>query len=398
MRILVLIHRQADNSPYCFYVHEQARALMAEGHDVVVLSPVGVLPGLSRLRPQAARIMAATPTKATYDGVPVHFPRYLTLGNTGAKRLGGWPMYRAILRTARRLHTQKPFDLLHAHMLPIEGHAGLLLGKALGIPTALTVHGTDVLQYFLPDRAPWPRNARVAQETGLVMAVSTFLAAKVQPYRDRPVEVVPNGVDLSLIPAQAQRTPRALLSGGTLKPRKCMHTTLDAFLAVANEFPDTTLTIFGEGPERASLEAKIAAHSMGERVRLVGFVPHEQALALMAQSDAFIMPSYAEGFGIVYIEAMAAGCVAVASRGEGIADVIADGDNGFLVPAADVAALIPVLRRMLSGGEPIETLRARGIQTARALTWAHNAQRCTALYERLIAHTPSPKGGAPDDR
>ncbi len=398
MRILMLIHRQADNSPYCFYVHEQARALMAEGHDVVVLSPVGVLPGLPRLRPKAARIMAATPGEATIDGVPVRFPRYLTLGNTGAKLLGGRPMFRAILPTARKLHADKAFDLIHAHMLPIEGHAGLLLGKALGIPTALTVHGTDVLQYFLPGQPPWPRNARIAQQTGLLMAVSSFLKDCVQPYRDQPIEVVPNGVDLALIPASVRRTPRALLSGGTLKPRKCMHTTLDAFLAVAEDFPDATLTIFGEGPERASLEEKITAHGMGERVKLVGFVPHEQALTLMAQSDAFVMPSYAEGFGIVYIEAMAAGCVSVASSGEGIADVMRDGDNGFLVPAADVAALVPVLRRILSSGDAIESIRARGTETARALTWARNARQCGALYARLISDTPSPKGGAPDAR
>ena len=144
MRILMMIHRLADNSPYCFYVHEQAKALRAQGHDVTVISCVGTMPMMKALRPALYETDRRTPKKAVIDGVPVYFPRCLTLGNAGERWLGGWPMYRAALPIAKALHAQKPFDLLHAHMLPREGHAGRLLGRALGLPVALTVHGTDV--------------------------------------------------------------------------------------------------------------------------------------------------------------------------------------------------------------------------------------------------------------
>ena len=59
LRILMMIHRQADNSPYCFYVHEQAKALRARGHDVTVISCVGVTPMMERLRPAQASYTAA---------------------------------------------------------------------------------------------------------------------------------------------------------------------------------------------------------------------------------------------------------------------------------------------------------------------------------------------------
>ena len=61
LRILMMIHRQADNSPYCFYVHEQAKALTARGHEVVVISAVGVTPMMGMLRPAQAEVARRTP-------------------------------------------------------------------------------------------------------------------------------------------------------------------------------------------------------------------------------------------------------------------------------------------------------------------------------------------------
>lgn len=132
MRILMMIHRLADNSPYCFYVHEQAKALREQGHDVTVISCVGTMPMMKRLRPALAQTDKRTPKADVIDGIPVYFPRCLTLGNAGEKLLGGYPMYRAALPIARKLHDEKPFDVIHAHMLPREGHAGAAAGAGTG--------------------------------------------------------------------------------------------------------------------------------------------------------------------------------------------------------------------------------------------------------------------------
>ena len=69
LRILMMIHRQADNSPYCFYVHEQAKALAARGHEVVVISAVGVMPMMKRLRSKQAEVEARTPQSDVIDGI-----------------------------------------------------------------------------------------------------------------------------------------------------------------------------------------------------------------------------------------------------------------------------------------------------------------------------------------
>ena len=386
LRILMMIHRQADNSPYCFYVHEQAKALMARGHEVVVISAVGVTPMMKRLRPGQAEVAARTPKEAVVDGVRVIYPRYLTLGNAGEKLLGGRLLAASALPVARRLHREKPFDLVHAHMLPRDGHAGLIVARALGIPFALTVHGTDIFHYFIPGQTPWPRNVRIAREADALMAVSTLLMSRVAPYRggEKLSRVVPNGVDLSLVPEQTENTPRAVISVGTLKARKCMDRTLEAFARLAGDYPDATLTIVGIGEMEAQLRARIAELGLEGRVTLTGGLPHAEVLARMAKSDLFVLPSWGEGYGIVYIEAMAAGCIAVGAQGEGIEDTITDGENGFLVPAGDIDATERVMRAVFENRERYAALREKGRRDARALTWARNAQTVEEIYFELL--------------
>ena len=388
MRILMMSHRLADNSPYCFYVHEQAKALRAQGHDVTVISCVGTMPMMKALRPALYETDRRTPKEAVIDGVPVYFPRCLTLGNAGEKLLGGYPMYRAALPIAKKLHAEKPFDIIHAHMLPREGHAGRLLGRALGVPVALTVHGTDVFHYFIPGQTPWKRNIETAQNVDALMAVSSLLLSRVAPYRGagKISRVVQNGVDLSLVPENETRKPRAVISVGTLKARKCMDKTLEAFARLADEYEDATLTIVGIGEMEKQLKDRIAELHLENRVTLTGGLPHGEVLQRMAQSDLFVLPSWGEGYGIVYIEAMAAGCIAVGAENEGIADTIKDGENGFLVPAGDTDAVERVMRAVFAHPEAYEALRARGMRDARKLTWAHNAEITAGVYREAMEH------------
>ena len=394
MRVLIMIHRLTDNSPYCFYVHEQAKVLAARGIDVQVVSPVPVPPLASHMRPESARVIAATPDEAVIDGIPVSYPRFMTLGNAGERVLGGHLMARAALRVARKLHAQKPFDIVHAHMLPRDGHAGLLVARELGVPCALTVHGTDILHYFIPGKKPWRRNVRIAQDVDALMAVSGMLRSRVEPYRGegRLTRVVQNGVDLSLVPQETSNVPRAVISVGTLKARKCMDRTIAAFARLADEFPDATLTIVGVGELREQLERQIEELGLTGRATLTGGLAHEDVLRAMGKSDLFVLPSWGEGYGIVYIEAMAAGCIAVGAKDEGIEDTIADGENGFLVPAGDVDAIERVMRDVFTNRGAYDALRERGRRDARALTWAKNAEETEAVYREAIGRYAQKQG------
>ena len=382
----MLIHRLDDNSPYCFYVHEQAKALRGRGHQVTVISPVGVPPMAEKLRPNLAALDQRTPQEDTVDGIPVFYPRFRTLGNRGEHLLGGKPMAEAALPIARKLHEAQPFDVIHAHMLPREGHAGLLIARALGIPSVLTVHGTDVLHYFAPGKRPWARNIRIAESVDALLAVSTMLMERVAPYRSSGFRmVVPNGVDLSLVPQVHPNHPHRIISVGTLKERKCMDRTIEAFSRIAGDYPDAELTIVGQGPLEASLKAQAARLGLSDRITFTGGIPHEEVLKRMADSDVFVLPSWGEGYGIVYIEAMAAGCIAIGAAGEGIGDTIRDGENGFLVPAGDTDAVESTLRRIFEDERHWKELRKNGRNSAFALTWKKNAETMEQIYRTIQA-------------
>lgn len=384
LRILMMIHRQDDNSPYCFYVHEQAKALRDMGHEVVVISSVGVPPLARRLRPSLAQLDQRTPQEAVVDGIKVYYPRCLTLGNKGEYLFGGRLMAGAALPIARRLHAERPFDVLHAHMLPRDGHAGLLIARKLGIPFVLTVHGTDIFHYFIPGKKPWGRNIRIARQADALVAVSSLLLSRVAPYRERGLSrIVPNGVDLSLIPEKCRNVPHRILSVGTLKARKCMDRTLEAFARISGEWPDATLTIIGIGPMEGQLRERARQLGLADRVTLTGGLPHEEVLRRMSESDVFVLPSWGEGYGIVYIEAMAAGMIAVGAENEGIADTITDGVNGFLVPAGDTDAVETVLRRIFRDEKALLPLREAGRQAALKLTWRRNAETMDEIYREI---------------
>lgn len=387
MRILMLIHRLTDNSPYCFYVHDQAKALRALGHEVTVVSPVGWLPGQKRLRPAAWQVARKTPREATVDGINVLYPRYPALGNIGERLIGGYAMAQCAWPVVRRLHAHRPFDVIHAHMLPLEGHAGELLAQRLGIPCVITVHGTDVLRNFpAPGEsgAVLKRNMRVARHADALMAVSSMLAGRVRPYRDAGVDVVPNGVDLSLVRDDGVKKPRSILSVATLKKRKCVLETLEAFIALRGDYPDATVTFVGVGELEDALRARIRQAGVEGRARLTGGLSHAQVMRLMEESDVMCVPSYGEGYGIVYIEAMACGAVAIGARGEGIEDTIRDGENGLLVPAGDVQEIEGALRRIFDAPDGMRALREKAKQDARALTWDANARRVAEIYARVI--------------
>ena len=110
----------------------------------------------------------------------------------------------------------------------------------------------------------------------------------------------------------------------------------------------------------------------------------DETMARMAQSEIFLLPSVDEGFGIAYIEAMASGCVAIGTQGEGISSVITTGENGFLVPPLDTDAIVAVIGRCFDSPEYAARIAEKGRESAMSLTWERNAAEYIALFERIL--------------
>lgn len=134
---------------------------------------------------------------------------------------------------------------------------------------------------------------------------------------------------------------RNILYVGDLIERKYpLEVAKAAFAAFGKNF---VLTYVGDGAERTSIEDFIRVNSLEEQIHLAGKVSREQVKEYMDKASVFAMISRGEAYGLVYLEAMARGCLTVASEGEGMDGIIKDGVNGYLLPSGDVEGLSGLL-------------------------------------------------------
>ena len=114
MNILVLAHFQNDISPSCIFVHAQAKAYKRLGHTVTEISPVGWVPFLSFLRPGRKQFQKKAVGMQMHDGIPIYYPRYLSLGDFVSQKWNGYNLYRAAKKIVRRLLKTQKIDVIHA--------------------------------------------------------------------------------------------------------------------------------------------------------------------------------------------------------------------------------------------------------------------------------------------
>jgi len=240
-----------------------------------------------------------------------------------------------------------------------------LLGPHLGIPYAVLLHGAEVT---VPGRLPASRSllAHVIRDASLVISAGGYPAAEARrAARGRgmpPVVEVPPGVDLErFTPLDDIGRSRAradlglptegplVVSVSRLVPRKGMDVLIDASVPLARRFPDLTVAIAGRGRDAERLAGRIA--ESGAPTRLLGEVSDQDLPRLVGAADVFAMLCRnrwlgleQEGFGIVFLEAAAAGVPQVAGASGGAAEAVVDGVTGVLVrrptEAGDVARAI----------------------------------------------------------
>lgn len=163
--------------------------------------------------------------------------------------------------------------------------------------------------------------------------------------------------------------PKKFLFAAELIPLKNADILIQSFAKVCQIYRDTELTIVGDGPERARLTALADSLELRDCVRFTGAVSRQRVLELMVESDIFVMVSSPETFGIVYVEALSAGCCVIAALGEGIDGVITDGVNGALVEPRNVDALTNKMRWYLElSDEERQRLLSNAYQTAQMYT------------------------------
>ena len=142
------------------------------------------------------------------------------------------------------------------------------------------------------------------------------------------------------------------------------------------------LSILGEGPERARLQAEVQKQQLGAQVLLPGAV--ESARRLMAAFDVFVISSRMEGIPLAMLEAMATNLPTIATNVGGIPEIIRDGQNGRLVPSQDPFALAQALVEILTRPSLQEQLRQEGLKTARQFSVERMMEETLKVYAQVI--------------
>lgn len=226
---------------------------------------------------------------------------------------------------------------LHNHFAGPSANVAVLTATLCNIPFSFTLHGpADLLE---PGR--WHLGTKIAR-ADFVACISHFARSQAMLHSDPAhwpkLRIVHCGVTPALYENPSDKSPgQRLIFVGRLAPVKGLRVLMQTLNGLKDALPDLRLTVVGDGPDRAALEA--AAAPLGDRVTFTGYQSQAEVADHLAASDIFVLPSFAEGVPVVLMEAMASGMPVIATRIAGIAELVEDGTSGYLVPPGDPATL-----------------------------------------------------------
>ncbi len=334
-----------------------ARELRRRGHEARVLGPCDGPPPESFVTP----IGNSLPTSANGSMAPLA------------------PDPPAVMRTIRVLD-EEAFDVVHVHepLAPGPSVTAVLTHRH---PTVGTFHAAGVSFLY---RALRPFLARLINRIDRKVVVSKDALALVQSYLGGDYEVLFNGVEVAQIQRAAtmerdEGAPPAIFFCGRHETRKGLSVLLDAFQRLD---VDAELWIAGTGPDTDELKQR-CGHD--ERITWLGRVSDEHKFARLKSADVFCAPSLGgESFGVVLIEAMAAGTTVVASSLDGYQNVATHDVDALLSPPGDAVALASSLAVALTDDELCARLRSAGTDRASTFAMARLTDRYLDIYRELI--------------
>ena len=340
-----------------------ARELRRQGHEARVLGPCDGPPPEAFVTPLGNSL----PTAANGSIAPLA------------------PDPPAALRTIRALNDEE-FDVVHVHepMVPGPSMTTVTMKPA---PLVGTYHAAGRSSSYVVFR---PLLRWLTDRIDRKFVVSKDALELAQSHLGGHYEVLSNGVEIETI-AAAEPVPTqhpTVFFCGRHEERKGLAVLLEAFRSLP---PTFRLWIASDGPDSARLQAEHAADS---RIAWLGRINEAEKFARLRGATVFCAPSlHGESFGVVLIEAMAAGTTVVASGIDGYRNVATDGVDAVLVEPGDSMALAAALRRVVEDEDLASRLRSAGSQRAAGFSMAALAARYVEVYRELLAGPTTPPPG-----
>jgi glycosyltransferase involved in cell wall biosynthesis len=282
---------------------------------------------------------------------------------------------------------RKSLRHLHTHLAQQAATVGLYTKTVFRTGFSITVHGPD--EFYDAEAQLLGRKAAAADFLCCITSFARSQMMKQSAFRHwRKMIVAPLGVDPEIFaPRPFRATPEVfeILCVGRLVAAKAQHMLIDAVDRLAAEGRNVRLRLVGGGPDAASLKIQAARLDHPNTVVFEGPVNQDRIRDLYAQADIFSIPSFAEGLPVVLMEAMAMEIPCVTTYIAGIPEMIRDGQDGLLVPASDLEALVAALARLMDDEKLRKKLGKNGRKRiVERYNLTKNVDRLARIFSELI--------------
>lgn len=265
---------------------------------------------------------------------------------------------------SKKLPDLNKYDIIIAHM-----PSGILLADKLKLPFIAGVHNSDLDILTKPlYKFHFKKRLETALKNAKAIACRSFVIKnkllKLYPEFQTKTFVAPSGIDEKIIKnenfSKKLNSPIKVLTCAHFKKRK----NIDKVINACKGLESFELTVIGDGKERKALE------KIDKSTTFLGRLPHNEVLKKMRESDIFVLPSIGETFGMVYLEAIASGCITICTINDGIDGIIQNGINGFLVEPNSKSVKETLLNIKNLTPEELNCIRTNSFHTIQMYTSA----------------------------
>jgi teichuronic acid biosynthesis glycosyltransferase TuaC len=367
------------------WAHRQALAAREAGADVKVLVLERPVPPSASLRrpwrlPGALARIARQPKSDELDGIEVRYVRFVA--GDRSRSYASWHERAAepLGQALTRLHSEWPFQAVHAHYALPAGGAAAPFAREHELPLLVSVHGGDVLGPLLQAPEAQESVATVLGDAAEVMCNSRATLDHVAHLigDEERLRVVYLGASAPEDPLPKRERPTVATLAHVI-PRKRHADVLEAIQSL----DDVDWVVIGDGPELPALRRAASELGVEQRIEFTGQVAPDEALRLLASAHVMALPSEDEAFGVAYVEALACGVPAIGLASEGgPAEIASLGHGMLLVPPRDPVALAEAIREALADPE-LPALARR--TAAERFSWERCGRDTVAAYRDALA-------------
>lgn len=385
---IATLYPNAHAPQFGTFVARSLEALAARGDwAVTVINPIGIPP----LAIGRYRALAKSAVDGVEKGVEVYRPSFMLVPRLGA-RINPSMIARSVLPLARRLHEERPFDLVDAQFFYPDGPAAAWIARQLGLPYAIKARGSDITFWGAKTYAREQMLDAAAGARGLLAvsrALKEDMVALGMP--ESRIAVHYTGLDRNRFRPLAHsglRTKLGASLGVPLGEKENIVATVGALIARKGQdlvigavasIPGTRLLLVGKGADEKYLRGLARDLRVEDRVHFLGSLDHDTLPVVLSAADAMALPSKKEGLANAWVEALACGTPIVISDAGGARELVTGPEAGYVV-ARDIEAIAGALRKIFAAPRT----RERVAETVERFAWPAHAAQLARHYEGLI--------------